>query len=106
MPSIAFLPLRKSPFHPLTTITPLCISVAVVAKKRAANELCLSIIASQQLNPEEFLQEMSVILLSKATVLTINQSNTVYPGGWILIEGGKIAGVGAAGSEPQTGGTD
>jgi 5-methylthioadenosine/S-adenosylhomocysteine deaminase len=49
---------------------------------------------------------MSVILLSRATVLTINQSNTVYPGGWILIEGGKIAGVGAAGSEPQTGGTD
>jgi 5-methylthioadenosine/S-adenosylhomocysteine deaminase len=49
---------------------------------------------------------MPVTLLANATVLTIDDSHTVYPGGWVLLENEKIVGVGAAGSAPRAGGAD
>lgn len=43
---------------------------------------------------------MSGVLIAGGEVHTVDPHGTVHPGGWVLVEGSKIAGVGAAGSEP------
>jgi 5-methylthioadenosine/S-adenosylhomocysteine deaminase len=46
---------------------------------------------------------VSGVLIAGGDVHTVDAEGTVHPGGWVLVEGSKIAGVGAAGSEPATG---
>jgi 5-methylthioadenosine/S-adenosylhomocysteine deaminase len=43
------------------------------------------------------------LLISGGEVHTVDPEGTVHPGGWVLVEDSKIAGVGPAGSEPGTG---
>lgn len=40
-------------------------------------------------------------LISGGEVHTVNAEDTVHPGGWVLVEGSTIAGVGPAGSQPS-----
>ncbi len=47
---------------------------------------------------------MSSLLLTDTTILTVDASDTVLAGGWILVRDGRIAATGPAGTEP--GGAD
>jgi len=44
---------------------------------------------------------MSSLLLTDATILTVDEADTVLTGGWILVRDGRIAATGAAGTEPK-----
>ena len=41
------------------------------------------------------------LLIAGGEVHTVDPERTVHPGGWVLVEGSQIAGVGPAGSEPD-----
>jgi len=41
------------------------------------------------------------LLIAGGEVHTVDRDGTVLPGGWVLVEGSRIAGVGPAGSEPR-----
>jgi 5-methylthioadenosine/S-adenosylhomocysteine deaminase len=40
------------------------------------------------------------LLIAGGEIHTVDADGTVFPGGWVLVEGSRIAGVGPAGSEP------
>jgi len=45
--------------------------------------------------------QLGSVLLSEATVLTVDAENRVFDGGWVAIENGRIAGVGPAHTRPD-----
>jgi 5-methylthioadenosine/S-adenosylhomocysteine deaminase len=51
-------------------------------------------------------ESLPIALFRGADVLTVDAADRVLPGGWVAVEEGRIAALGAAGTEPAAGGVD
>lgn len=49
---------------------------------------------------------MSSVLIYDATILTVDAQNTVYEGGWVAFQDGRITGTGPKSTQPDTAGFD
>lgn len=49
---------------------------------------------------------MSSVLIYDATILTVDTQNTVYEGGWVAFQDGRITGTGPKSTQPDTAGFD